>query len=894
MTSTETMEPGIKQSSFKLTGSYGDWRDELQSEGVVVIKNVMSASKAAYYQQKALDWLQSFGTALDYNDPSTWIDENFPVQGKVNNFTGYCVSHEKFMWDARMEPKVLEAFAKVWGTDELLVSFDALNITLPNRKDKPAPKPWPHVDQSPFRRGLHCVQGIINLSQAGPEDGSLIVLPKSSTLSDEFFDTQVDPSTWLEKDFRFFSEEEMQWYAARGNKPKKVLADPGDLILWDSRTVHWGGEPTPKSDTIRTVIYASYSPVSLATAETLERKKEAIESFRATTHWPHDNIVLRDKILYLPDGTADPRNRSKPLEEPDYTDQLLRLAGVKPKRKCDGERPKCGFCASAGAECEYQENSTDKSEADQTQEILQRLEQLENLVRQQSTLISALSDRVLSSNASPDTSSSHSQTPSHINSTASFVASPVYTSFAREIPPSVDVRLRYDNEDGPLLIPLGHQTPTGNLLTLDKIKRLIGEYPQDYFLFLESERELQPLTPRVSYAALIDKLNQHREIADFLVSSFFNNIHSQFPILEQKTFLATFEKFLRPNQKPDMSAALCLMTLALGEICTNPSATFDIESSEFGNGTDYFAHGYQILTTVETAPFSRDLAVPLGFFYASLYFRYRSRPLQAWRSIHSASTSVQLMLSYLQDRAILPEKHILLVRIAWACYVLECDDLAEFHFPRSGIEVLVDDLPFPEFTDSDDRNNLKFLAMCSIRKLLNRIHSTMYASKSTESNGSTSARRFGRSVKAYNQQPSIASLESVNIELSRQLRVWFESLPDTIKPDLQNPNARDLHDSQLRTRYYATKHVICRPCLVFAAQSEQTQLSGLLAAVFVISMAKDTPTLASLVPDFDELIEQAILCTEPWARHHDTADAILGIFKTIRQKLRFPSHEISR
>ncbi|KAJ6037105.1 hypothetical protein N7540_001384 [Penicillium herquei] len=604
------------------------------------------------------------------------------------------------------------------------------------------------------------------------------------------------------------------------------------------------------------------------------------------------------------------------------------------KRKCDGERPKCGFCASAGAECEYQENSTEKSEADQTQEILQRLEQLESLVRQQSTLISALSDRVLSSNASPDTSSSQSQhTPSHINSNASFVASPVYTSFAREIPPSVDVRLRYDNEDGPLLIPLGHQTPTGNLLTLDKIKRLIGEYPQDYFLFLESERELQPLTPRVSYAALIDKLNQHREIADFLVSSFLTDIHSQFPILEQKTFLATFEKFLQPNQKPDMSAALCLMTLALGEICTNPSATFDIESSDFGNGTDYFAHGYQILTTVETAPFSRDLAVPLGFFYASLYFRYRSRPLQAWRSIHSASTS----------------KHILMVRIAWACYVLEwlvtdlrdksliimlsaySDDLAEFHFPRSGIEVLVDDLPFPEFTDSDDRNNLKFLAMCSIRKLLNRIHSTMYSSKSTEPNGSTFARRFGRSAKAYNQQPSIASLESVNIELSRQLRVWFESLPDTIKPDLQNPNARDLHDSQLRTRYYATKHVICRPCLVFAAQSEETQLSGyvmancescvdscrhfihatvpllkrrthstwlrlqaLLAAVFVISMAKDTPTLASLVPDFDELIEEAILCTEPWARHHDTADAILGIFKTIRQKLRFPSHEISR
>jgi hypothetical protein len=61
------------------------------------------------------------------------------------------------MWEARMEPKILDAFAKIWGTDELLVSFDALNVTLPNRKDKLAIGAWPRVDQSPFRRGLHCV-----------------------------------------------------------------------------------------------------------------------------------------------------------------------------------------------------------------------------------------------------------------------------------------------------------------------------------------------------------------------------------------------------------------------------------------------------------------------------------------------------------------------------------------------------------------------------------------------------------------------------------------------------------------------------------------------------------------------------------------------------------------
>ena len=53
-------------------------------------------------------------------------------------------------------------------------------------------------------------------------------------------------------------------------------------------------------------------------------------------------------------------------------------------------------------------------------------------------------------------------------------------------------------------------------------------------------------------------------------------------------------------------------------------------------------------------------------------------------------------------------------------------------------------------------------------------------------------------------------------------------------------------------------------------------------------MAKGTLGLASLVPDFDELMEQAILCTEPWARHHDTAHDILGMFRMIRQELGIP------
>lgn len=115
------------------------------------------------------------------------------------------------MWDARMEHGVLNAFSRLWGTDELLVSFDCLNITLPNRPDLPARKAWEHIDQSPMKRGVHCVQGIINLSPNGPEDEGLVVYPGSHKLNDEFFDTHPDVALLPNnKDVYLFSKEECE------------------------------------------------------------------------------------------------------------------------------------------------------------------------------------------------------------------------------------------------------------------------------------------------------------------------------------------------------------------------------------------------------------------------------------------------------------------------------------------------------------------------------------------------------------------------------------------------------------------------------------------------------------------------------------------------------------
>lgn len=117
---------------------------------------------------------------------------------------------------------MIEQFAKIWGTEELLVSVgelqillnlhfhsnpprlalltlwlgglaywrsilplsmhskthaltsDSVNVSLPFRKEDMGDRdsPWPHVDQSPNRRFKHCVQGIMNLVSAVMEEVS--------------------------------------------------------------------------------------------------------------------------------------------------------------------------------------------------------------------------------------------------------------------------------------------------------------------------------------------------------------------------------------------------------------------------------------------------------------------------------------------------------------------------------------------------------------------------------------------------------------------------------------------------------------------------------------------------------------------------------------------------
>jgi len=112
-------------------GPYGDFRDALVEDGYVVVPNVMTAERAAEIRSKAFGWLESFGRGFDRTKPETFGQAFLPQYGRGGMYPAYGIHHEQWVWDCRLEPGVRATFAKLWGTDKLVTSFDGGAIMMP-------------------------------------------------------------------------------------------------------------------------------------------------------------------------------------------------------------------------------------------------------------------------------------------------------------------------------------------------------------------------------------------------------------------------------------------------------------------------------------------------------------------------------------------------------------------------------------------------------------------------------------------------------------------------------------------------------------------------------------------------------------------------------------------
>ena len=230
---------------------------------------------------------------------STWKNDVFPGRGR-GFLTAKGGGQTEASWLIRSHPNVINAFKNIWKTESdpdpaLLTSMDTMICWRNWESEKRGDESWDpvverlHCDQSPaLRKGKHCVQGMIPLYPVTKEVGGLQVVPKTNTDANQeaLVKRYGETGDWLE----LRQDDELI------GTGQLLIADPGDLILWDSRTIHGGyiGKgPLPKEDRLlRLSMTVTMTPFSKwdkeKNANLLEKRMWAVNKGCTTTHWPFE------------------------------------------------------------------------------------------------------------------------------------------------------------------------------------------------------------------------------------------------------------------------------------------------------------------------------------------------------------------------------------------------------------------------------------------------------------------------------------------------------------------------------------------------------------------------------------------------------------------------------
>mmetsp|Transcript_19863 Transcript_19863/g.25688 ORF Transcript_19863/g.25688 Transcript_19863/m.25688 type:complete len:327 (+) Transcript_19863:93-1073(+) len=275
----------------------------LEGNGYVVIRNILSEEEIHHGKSLFWDFLETIpercGTNEEYarrNDITSWTDRNWPGDPRTGIISSYGAGQSPFSWFLRTRPKVRQVFSKLWGTDDLLVSFDGFNAFRPwsHNPRWRTQGGWFHVDQNPMvKPGKECIQGLLTLYDVTPATGGLTVIPRSNVTFANLSNTLEIRHT---HDFVALPSEHPSI-----QNSLLIQCKAGDLCLWDSRTAHCNtpgfeckenGDSLDKSQSdelLRLVSYICMTPRSkVKDRRVLKMRENAVKNQQSTSHWPHE------------------------------------------------------------------------------------------------------------------------------------------------------------------------------------------------------------------------------------------------------------------------------------------------------------------------------------------------------------------------------------------------------------------------------------------------------------------------------------------------------------------------------------------------------------------------------------------------------------------------------
>lgn len=273
---------------FELLDETG-WLDQLQNHGYVVIRGVGSPEQVAEAKELLWQGIEERHKDTDRKVPQTW---KFPL-----NSPGIVpwLAQSAGAWAVRGWPSLKRVFQQIWKAEDLIVSMDCVLVWKPwwieDAKASWIPETEGlHLDQNPFSKpGFECVQGMVPLLPVTEASGGLRVVP----------DSHLDSSKEAFKRSHSHMRGAGDWCPCNERALREqavlLLASPGDLILWDSRTIHGGivgsGRTTTddSADLARLSVTVAMTPRAWASQLVQQCRRDGFEKGANFNHCPHES-----------------------------------------------------------------------------------------------------------------------------------------------------------------------------------------------------------------------------------------------------------------------------------------------------------------------------------------------------------------------------------------------------------------------------------------------------------------------------------------------------------------------------------------------------------------------------------------------------------------------------
>jgi len=268
-------------------------KSRLNEHGMAVVGDVLNCDEIAALERIWKRELEeeSALSKKEFTEPVWWAN-------------AWLHAHGEFAWNARLHPRVVDVFARIFDTRDLASGLDLIKAFCVEEGAAATDNlQWLHVDQNTMT-GItdDCYQSILYLWPSSGEDRSTTVVWPGSQKQDGTYgrltrDPLAEEKGSLRNAYGIPWGHYLDLNSLKGEASQDILKEAllssrrvpvpaGALLLWSSRTIHQGWKGGP-----RLAVPICWEPKDRVTKEARQRKIFMTAAGFPSTHSPSEGLI---------------------------------------------------------------------------------------------------------------------------------------------------------------------------------------------------------------------------------------------------------------------------------------------------------------------------------------------------------------------------------------------------------------------------------------------------------------------------------------------------------------------------------------------------------------------------------------------------------------------------